>query len=365
MIEFVAFKDSNKIHNIHPYPAKFPPSIPNQIINKLAKAGQTILDPFCGCGTTLTEGLLNNCNVIGNDINFIGLLISHIKTTMYDENDLKKVEDTLLVISNNFEQKIQIVNPTNFKGIEHWFQNNVAYELDVIKTSIIDQPEKIKNLIKLIISCILIEVSNQESDTRYAAINKNIKTGYTIEALKKKYQSLKNIVLDFQYNSNLNAKILCEDARKLKSIENNSVDMIITSPPYANTYDYYLYHKHRMNWLDFDYKFSQDLEIGSRNEYSSKKQPKEKWIADMNLFLTEMKRVIKPGGYISLVIGDSVINKELFDAKKHLNLIAKEHKLTNFFQTSELLSKNSKKFNFKFRSPYKKKEHILIFKNGI
>ena len=46
-------------HNYHPYPCKFVPQIPKQIISKYSKEGDLILDPFCGSGTTLTEASLN------------------------------------------------------------------------------------------------------------------------------------------------------------------------------------------------------------------------------------------------------------------------------------------------------------------
>ena len=42
-------------HSLHPYPAKFPPQLPKRILQQYAVKGQTILDPFCGSGTTLVE----------------------------------------------------------------------------------------------------------------------------------------------------------------------------------------------------------------------------------------------------------------------------------------------------------------------
>ena len=76
MFEFSYNFNSNDIHSLHPYPAKFPASVPYQLLKELSKPNDVILDPFCGSGTTLVEGLSFNCNVIGNDINYIALLIS-------------------------------------------------------------------------------------------------------------------------------------------------------------------------------------------------------------------------------------------------------------------------------------------------
>lgn len=363
MFDFSFNFDSKNIHTIHPYPAKFPPSVPHQLLQKLSKPGNTVLDPFCGSGTTLVEGLNFGCNVIGNDINFIALLISKIKTRNYSINDFNKCQEKIQKIKDNFLNKVKISNKTNFKGIEHWFHENVSYELDLIKECIIYTEDiKQKELLELIFSLIIIDVSNQESDTRYAAINKNIPDGFTIDLYIKKYELIKSKLLMFSYEENINVKILNEDARKLNSIDDNSIDIIITSPPYANTYDYYLYHKQRMNWLNFDFNISKNMEIGSRNEYSSKKRPIENWIKDIKEFIETMKRVIKNDGYICIIIGDSVVNKVLFDALKAIKNIAKDLQLNYIYSTSISLSKNSKKFNHKFRTQFDKQEHVIILR---
>src|SRR3989338_11522591 len=77
-------------HNFHTYPAKFIPQIPKSTIKTLTKEGDTILDPFCGCGTTLVEAkLLNRC-AIGVDLNPVATLISKAKT-----NKINKEHRTL------------------------------------------------------------------------------------------------------------------------------------------------------------------------------------------------------------------------------------------------------------------------------
>lgn len=361
MFDFSFNLNSNDVHTIHPYPAKFPPSVPHQLLDKLSKPGDIILDPFCGSGTTLAEGLLFDCNVVGNDINFIALLISKVKTSQYSELDFIQCELCIKQIQDNYRRKKKLKKKTQFEGIGHWFQENVQYELDLIKETIIPiDNTKQKELLELVFSTIILDVSNQESDTRYAAINKNIQSGATIDLFIRKYDLIKSKISKFNYNEKLTTTILSEDARQLKSIQDNSVDIIITSPPYANTYDYYLYHKQRMNWLGFDFNTSKNMEIGSRNEYSSKKRPIETWIKDIKDFVKTMQRVTKPHGHICIVIGDSVVNKMFFDAQIAIQNIASELNLKFVFSTSVSLSKNSKKFNHKFRTSHNKKEHIII-----
>src|SRR3989344_3090725 len=67
-------------HNFHTYPAKFIPQIPKSTIQALTSEGDVILDPFCGCGTTLVEAKLFNRNSIGGDWNPIATLVTTAKT---------------------------------------------------------------------------------------------------------------------------------------------------------------------------------------------------------------------------------------------------------------------------------------------
>src|SRR5690606_18298796 len=82
--------DNNKkelIHNIHPYPAKFIPEIPRNLITRLGiKKNTIVFDPFCGSGTTLKVAQDLGLESIGVDLNPIACLISSIKTTRLPSN---------------------------------------------------------------------------------------------------------------------------------------------------------------------------------------------------------------------------------------------------------------------------------------
>jgi len=56
-------------HSLHPFPAKFPPQLPQTILNQFSKIGDIVLDPFCGSGTTLIEARIFGANAIGVDVN--------------------------------------------------------------------------------------------------------------------------------------------------------------------------------------------------------------------------------------------------------------------------------------------------------
>ena len=78
-------------HDIHPYPAKFPPQLPAQIIKLLSSEGECIWDPFGGSGTTALEAALNNRSCVSTDINPIGSLIGKAKTTTLGTEDTEDI----------------------------------------------------------------------------------------------------------------------------------------------------------------------------------------------------------------------------------------------------------------------------------
>ena len=151
------------------------------------------------------------------------------------------------------------------------------------------------------------------------------------------------------------------NSKKLtQKIEKDSVSLILTSPPYPNTYDYYLYHKHRMCWLDYDFKFSMENEIGSRREYSSLKLPKEKFNNDLLEIFTQSNYILKNGGFIVLIIGDGKIAGKIYNAKEELLPICKSLRWKLIDYSFSELDKTSRSFVQSYRTK-NKKEHIMVF----
>ena len=205
-------------HNFHSYPAKFIPQIPKSIIKALSVEGDIILDPFCGCGTTLIEANLLNRNSIGVDLNPIASLVSKAKTTPLSDSQLnqipvilEKMENDIFHFYNN-ENSLNIKIP-DFKNRDHWFQKNVLYELAIIKSRIVElRDASLKIFLLTAFSSIIVAVSNQESDTRFAAVDKNIPEKKCFEVFAKKVQSMIPRIKEFtQKSSRMTTQIFTGD----------------------------------------------------------------------------------------------------------------------------------------------------------
>ncbi|OFY71547.1 MAG: hypothetical protein A3G23_04695 [Bacteroidetes bacterium RIFCSPLOWO2_12_FULL_37_12] len=353
-------------HSLHPFPAKFPPQLPKKILEDYAIKGQTVLDPFCGSGTTLVEARIFGVNSIGVDVNGLSVLLSQVKATPLSEkqfsiieNFIANIEDLTFKCKFNGRPKFSI---KKIEGQDHWFQQNVSEEITFLLTNIAQLNDvMVQNFLKIVLSSIIVRVSNQESDTRFAAIQKNIPNYFTLEQFIKRTKEYNLRMKEFSelVQNSTELQVFNADSRNLDFISDNSIDIIITSPPYANTYDYYLYHKFRKRWLDLDVKFAQYNEIGSRREYSSLKEKKEKWNEDLIKCFKEMQRVLKPSHFAFIVIGDSVIKKELIKIEKEISNFTPDigFKVNDILSSD--LSNHSKIFNPSYAQKGKK-EHLII-----
>jgi site-specific DNA-methyltransferase (cytosine-N4-specific) len=307
-------------HNFYPYPAKFIPQFPRTIINSLSNGNETILDPFCGSGTALVEAKLLGRNSIGVDVNPIATLVSKVKTTTLSHNQLKEIKRIIseIGISINLHYGTRPITSErsscikfkvpDFLNRDHWFKPFVLNELAIIKAHIdTSTDDDSKDFLLVAFSSIITRVSNQESDTRYARRDKRIKEFDTYSIFSKKANDMTGRIVEFSRQaSDAFIRIYNHDSSELPFLENETVDLIVTSPPYLNAYDYYLYHKLRMYWLGMDHYRVQELEIGSRHKHSDNNLGVNEYLTSIRKCLQESSRVLKKGRYLSIVIGDAI-----------------------------------------------------------
>lgn len=126
--------------NILNYPAMMVPSVQEPIIEKLSfalKDNVSMIDPFMGASNTLVTGMKYGMNVFGQDINPLSLLISQVKTCIYNPQELYEAEQRIVSLINSDESvSIEI----SFTNIEKWFTKNIQIELSKIYRAIRKEP---------------------------------------------------------------------------------------------------------------------------------------------------------------------------------------------------------------------------------
>lgn len=315
-------------HGIHPYPAKFPPQIPAQLIEILTSPGDVVLDPFCGSGTTLVEALRLDRAAIGVDINPVATLVTEAKTLRLDEIAVRALEELEQVIESDaareggepllFSANIPAcipVDPPSIPNIERWFDPVAIREMGLLLSRIEAlKLELARKVARATLSAILVAVSNQDSETRYTARLKALATGDVLSLFLRKLREVRSMLIAFRGASAPRmATVLFADARDLPAEAIGAVDAVITSPPYANAFDYHLYHRHRMYWLGYDPAALRRQEIGSHLNYQRRGDGIETYRNDMRLCLKSIAKVLKPRRPCAFVVGDSVFFGKVVD----------------------------------------------------
>lgn len=369
-------KDNNSTtyytHGFHPYPAKFTPQIVNKYFNLYCQQGFRILDPFCGSGTTLVEGILNNMHSVGIDLNPIAYIISRAKSSKYSLEELSDLQNFILEFQLKFSDglfsKKYFYNNTitipDFPNRKHWFQENVAYELAVLRR-IIDEikNEKTRMLLYCAFSKIIVKVSNQDSEVRYTAKIKNHPDGIVFSLFSETVLNYLKILSSTDYKVTSDAEVYNGDSLEiLKSFPDDTFDFIITSPPYINTFDYYLYHKLRMFWLGYNHIPVRQKEIGNHHRIDTKnfKLAKAEYIDSMSNIINEISRVAKPMSFFIIIIGDGIVEKKTIDMSKVISDICMNSNYVIEKIESVNLSDITRSFNKKFSNAPKKEHSITL-----
>jgi len=355
------FPDSdrgNGIHSVHPYPARFIPELPRALISTLPiPLGTAVLDPFCGSGATLVEALSAGHPAIGIDVNPIACLISRVKCNPLTAD----IASLAQAIAKDASSRMTDPAIPPIPNLDHWFPADVQRAVARLVALVGEVPdEPARDALRLALSSILVRVSYQESDTRYAAVPKDTSAEFAYSqfvASAAKIWSHKRS----QSLPSTDVSVLCQDTLASTPADiGRPIGLVVTSPPYPNAYEYWLYHKYRMYWLGYDPKSVKAREIGARAHYFTSKPPSQRdFIANFQVLFSLLDSVLVPSGFICVVIGPSKIHGTIVDNAALITSAAKGERFRVAARFPRTLARNRKSFNLSHARI--QTEEILVF----
>jgi DNA modification methylase len=311
-------------HWIYPYKGKFHPQMVRALLNCLGlREGETVLDPFVGSGTTALEAQLLGVNCIGVDASPLCVLQSKVKTES-------------IGVLNEIEQTVDTV-PKSVLSPLYGEQNDLA---GVIKSI---QNEKVRNFFEM---AKLVSVSDSARRHRdfYKSFSENLRV--MIQSVED-YVTVRN-KLGLALGS---VDIREGDARNLP-IQDESVDGIVTSPPYSIALDYVENDKHSLKELGRDVEGMRERMIGIRGPPRDRISLYEQ---DMKKSIAEMYRVLRNGRSAAIVIGNATYDGVEVET---VQFTVKEAEKVGF-----KLTNNVDKIIFGLYNVMRK-ENILVFQKG-
>jgi DNA modification methylase len=378
--DFISSQTGYLTHSIHPYPAKYIPQIPRTIIRELASAGDTVLDPFCGSGTTLVEALRLECHAIGIDANPLACLISKTKTTLLTEDETQFLQNLGKEVAaiggdlragtpgmfNDYSLASGAPFIPNFDGIELWFKDFVVRELAFLKAKCLSiESQKMRDVALTAFSSIIVTISNQDSDTRYVRREKRQRQGDALILFGKALINTAQRCFELGQEVDPKLQVSIVNANILTAPNIPQVDLVVCSPPYPNAYSYHLYHRSRMLWLDMNQPKFKEEEIGSHRKYSSKSSKKATeatFRQEFGQIMAWLSGKVRPGGHAVFIIGDSTLDGKTIENDQILIDAGRENGFRLSLNRSRRLQDSKKSFNPAIGKI--REEHILILQNN-
>lgn len=333
-----------EIESLHPYPAKFIEEIPGALLDVISPPPNTaVLDPFCGSGTTLLAAQRRGLPSIGVDLNPVACLISRVKTS---PTPSRLVEEAACVVEEAKADTAPCI--PDIPNLDHWFKADVQKAAAALVSAIGKRAgTETFDALRLAISSILVRVSNQESDTRYAAVKKEVSGPDVFRHFLAAASKLSKALAARDCILRAPSTVIESDVLALTRDDiGRKVGVVITSPPYPNAYEYWLYHKYRMWWLGFDPLAVKAAEIGARAHFFKRERHTAEHFRDqMRGVFSLLDTLLISGGVVCFVVGRSKIHGITVDNADTVRAVGEEVGLISETRIERPIAQHRKSFN--------------------
>ena len=355
-LDFHEQSSTYSTHALHAFAAKFPPQLPRTFIEQLTHPGDTVLDPMMGSGTAVLEAMLLGRRAVGVDIDPLAVRLCRVKTWSVDLDYAQKAGHACATHAAALLERDPVRLTTELARrfdaatrdfLDYWFTPETQHELLALLLSIEDEPDtEVREVLEVVFSSIIITKSGGVSLARdlahtrpHRAASKTVRSA--IEQFKVRLRKSLTALLALPADA-LPVALHHADARQLP-IDDESVDLVITSPPYANAIDYMRAHKFSLVWFGepiSELSALRSTYIGSENSRGTiaddlpagatrcvsevaqrdrrKARVLQKYLVEMRAALAEMLRVLRTGAAAGIVVGPSTMRGIRVQTQEHL-----------------------------------------------
>ncbi len=266
--------------------------------------GAVVLDPFCGSGTTLLACKQKGVSSIGFDVLPISVFASRVKTSAYDAEELKASGKHLL------KTKFRKIGYDYPAFIRRFFSKYALEDISVFRAAVMDiESKKLRNFFLLALLNAAMRCSYAWKDGGVVKVKKRPVPPLRVMLRRVIY----NMIRDIEHFDALPCETIVEkcDARRMK-LGDESIDAVITSPPYLNNIDYtkvyeieqFVLHQHEEPGVRSYIGLGKEIENGILPELDMPPAAVA-YFTDMKEVLQEMHRVMKNGASAAIVVGNA------------------------------------------------------------
>jgi 16S rRNA G966 N2-methylase RsmD len=308
------------VQSIHWFPGNFIAQIPAALVQILSSPGDVVLDPFAGSATTGIEAVRLGRNAIVSDRMSISGMIGAAKAALLSNGISARIVREMLA-ALTFDQQCR-TNVIGERGegsdpaLSQWYSEDTMAQFRFLWKLIEKQPSIERKVFLVVFSDVLFQCASTGGALTRTGKKRRHHWGWVADNVIPKEKVEHNaielfrerlLVLPLQefllHRTSGTLGIIQQDARSL-AMQNDVVDLVITSPPYVGMIDYVHANRLIYLWMGWALRIERDAEIGARSR-RNRREALEEYLVDMRKARDEILRVLKPGGYCALVLGES------------------------------------------------------------
>ena len=272
--------------NFFNWRGQFTPQFVEYILNQFYTKNSVVLDPFSGSGTVLLESAYKNLECYGIELNPAAFYMSRFYSFCNKDLNfrLHLIEKLGEIISKSIEKYSKL--PIHLSEIKD-YRESYIYFLEYSKEllNIINNEE-----LKILLLNLLFKVE------KFSRLN-------IIDAFRKAYKDIKTYLLQLPVSKN-EIKSFLGDARNVNLFFNNKVDLVITSPPYINVFNYHQNHRAIIELLNYKILDIANSEFGSnRKNRGNRYKTVVQYCLDIEEILVSLNKLMKNNAKAIFVIG--------------------------------------------------------------
>ena len=245
-------------HGLHPFKGKFYPQLAKSLLNiSGAPVGGQVLDPFCGSGTFVLEGMLNGFTAYGCDFNPLAAKITKAKTLILNvprnvvDLSMRALLERLARRPGILQDSLNQFPSEIHEQLLSWFPEPVLYKLNWLlgQIRLFGDPTLV-DFFEVLVSSLIRDVSQQDpTDLRIRRRKEPLKDAPVFELFEERLKQQQHRLQKYwsvagrQPGRPISPIVIQGDSRKLTTmseltLEANTVDCVVTSPPYATALPY-------------------------------------------------------------------------------------------------------------------------------
>jgi hypothetical protein len=347
----------NSAAPVHPFPARMAPQLALDRLPDPTDEKLRILDPMMGSGTIPVLAAMQGHRAVGFDVDPLALLIARTWGRAIDEDDLRSAAERVIEKAEGARAgSYEMADEETQEFVDYWFDQDAQAALHGLALAIKDEEAALQDGLWCAFSRLIITKDAGASLARDVSHSRphRVRTTASFDPIERFSGAVSTVITRHSKAGQARppeSKLRLDtgDARELP-LNKNSVDVVLTSPPYLQAIDYLRGHRLALVWMDHtlsELRETRGSSIGSERGLNEADEiPKlrkrfddlglsprakrilNRYIADLGHVARECTRVLRPSGSATFVVADATLEGRRIRIAEIVTALMKENGLT-------------------------------------